>query len=162
MLDYSEGKIYKISSPYTKKNYIGSTCKTLKRRLQHHISSDSCSSIEIVKYVDFSIQLIENFPCKNRIELRKREQYYLDLYKDDICNMKNAYTNQIEYHQKYKQKYHRTKKYKEYDRNRKKNLKVINCLCGGHYKIDKEKSHFNTIKHKQWRSTFSNDLEFID
>ena len=39
---YKNGKIYRIVCNITGEQYIGSTCKTLKQRLQQHKSSYKC------------------------------------------------------------------------------------------------------------------------
>jgi hypothetical protein len=81
------GKIYKIVSNKTDKIYIGSTIKTIKERLDSHeesyinwINSDFklgyISSFEILKYGDYKIFLIEEYPCSSYSELFKREGHY--------------------------------------------------------------------------------------
>jgi len=89
------GKIYKIISDSTDKIYIGSTVKTLKERLEIHendyekwfnsdfIKKYYCTSFEILKYGDYKIELIEEYPCSCRSELLKHEGFYQvkDFYK---------------------------------------------------------------------------------
>jgi len=48
------------------------------------------SSIEILKYDDAIIELIEDCPCDLKTELQEREQHYIDLYKDIIVNKYNT------------------------------------------------------------------------
>jgi len=86
--DYSQGKIYKIVCNKTGLVYIGSTCSTLEKRLNGHISDCKryldkksyhlISSIYVIFNNDYKIELIENYPCQNRKELLKREYYYID------------------------------------------------------------------------------------
>ena len=77
MPDYSKAKIYAIKSDQYDKIYIGSTCRPLNIRLNEHkcrkyyVKKEK--SKEILKYNDAKIYLIENFPCLNKNELRKRE-----------------------------------------------------------------------------------------
>jgi hypothetical protein len=75
--DYSKGKIYKLWSPSTDKVYIGSTIQTLKRRLNTHIwdaeNGRSCSGKIIIAFNDYEMELLENFPCKTKKELNRRE-----------------------------------------------------------------------------------------
>ncbi len=87
------GRIYKIWSPQTDKIYIGSTIQTLMERLYLHRSdlkkslqggNKNISSIQITKYGDYKIELIEEYKFINKIDLRKREGYYIQKYKD-IC-----------------------------------------------------------------------------
>jgi hypothetical protein len=73
-IDYSQSKIYKISSPQSDKVYIGSTVKTLNRRLtQHKHSSNRTTSKDIIKYNDAIIELLEDYPCETREQLIQKE-----------------------------------------------------------------------------------------
>ena len=93
-IDYSKGKIYKVWSSHTDKIYIGSTTKEyLSQRLSNHknmyvqwVKSEYkyITSFEIMKYDDYAIELIENYPCKSKDELLAREGFYIRLNKD-IC-----------------------------------------------------------------------------
>ena len=85
MVNYKNGKIYKIVCNITNKIYIGSTCETLSSRLAKHRYDaknrevkNCCSSYEILKNNDYEIILIEKFPCDDREELLMRERYYVD------------------------------------------------------------------------------------
>jgi len=89
MNKYDNGKIYKIVDDTNDNIYIGSTIeKYISRRLQGHKKTynryikgnnkGGLSSIEIIKNGSYHIELIENFPCKNRMELEKRERYYIE------------------------------------------------------------------------------------
>ena len=86
--DYSQNKNYLIKSPNTDKVYVGSTTlKYLSQRLAFHVqdarpkSKKYCSSKKILECGDYYIELIENFPCSNIAEQRKREGYWQDVYK---------------------------------------------------------------------------------
>jgi hypothetical protein len=79
MVDYKNGKVYKITSTETEDVYIGSTCATLNTRLINHRSAFKKfnhkvgSARNILKYADATIELIENCPCDNKRELFARE-----------------------------------------------------------------------------------------
>ncbi len=88
--DYQKGKVYKITSPHIDKVYVGSTCLTIEQRLLRHendynryttdnIKYDYISSFEMIKLIDYDIELIEDYPCNNRTELLTRERYYYDM-----------------------------------------------------------------------------------
>ncbi len=98
MNKYNNGKIYKIVCNITDDVYIGSTIKSLKYRLERHLDSN-CISKEIIKNGNYKIELIENYPCNNNNDLRKREQYYIDNLK--CINIRNAYKDQKEYNKEY-------------------------------------------------------------
>ena len=82
MPNYSQGKIYLIGSKSSDKYYIGSTIKSLKKRLVEHTSSYKAflknggvkySSFKLFKNDDYYIKLVENFPCSDKQELDRRE-----------------------------------------------------------------------------------------
>jgi hypothetical protein len=83
MPDYNNGKIYKLWSPKGDGIYIGSTVNSLARRKANHKSgyinkTSHCNSkILFEKYNDVRIELIEEFPCENKMELNKKEGYYI-------------------------------------------------------------------------------------
>jgi hypothetical protein len=86
MVDYQQGKIYKIECNVTGKVYIGSTCEPiLARRLAGHITnyksylngkSNYVSSFKIFENRDYCIALIESYPCNSKDELHARERYH--------------------------------------------------------------------------------------
>ena len=74
--DYSLGKIYKITSPNCDEVYIGSTTCSLNDRFSEHKSAcktKKVSSHIVIDKGDAIIQFIEDFPCKSRKELERRE-----------------------------------------------------------------------------------------
>lgn len=90
--DYSTGKIYKMFVP-GKDNvcYIGSTTWILTKRLYHHKSA-SCSdnqkkcasSVLFENNANVVIELVEDFPCKTKLELEKRERHWIEQFPDAI------------------------------------------------------------------------------
>ena len=90
---YHKGKIYKIIDNTNNEIYIGSTIRSLKRRLREHLDQkdDDCNRItkRIINNNNYDIQLIENYPCQNKIELIKREQFWID--NTDCINIKKAF-----------------------------------------------------------------------
>jgi len=87
-INYKDGKIYKITSYKTDQIYIGSTTMTLSQRMyKHHqdlkqyingTKKQISTSIELLKFDDAKIYLIENYPCNTREELCSREGYYIN------------------------------------------------------------------------------------
>lgn len=78
MPDYSKGKIYAIRSPSTDSVYIGSTTMPLLLRMAQHKSTyrrsvTHTTVIEILKYKDAYIELVELCPCGSYNELLRRE-----------------------------------------------------------------------------------------
>lgn len=105
---YQQGKIYKLCSARTNLCYIGSTCKSLTDRMSSHICSASgngkykyISAFQILQYPDANIELVELFPCSNSLELRQREQHWID--NTNCCNRFNA-VRDPDYNKKYYEK----------------------------------------------------------
>ena len=93
-MDYSNGKIYCIRNHITHDVYIGSSCQPLCKRLSWHKSSINKKTKQNINkktkqnfplYIkmreldkrNFYIELIENYPCSNKEELRAREGHYI-------------------------------------------------------------------------------------
>jgi hypothetical protein len=85
-MDYKNGKIYTLRSHLTDKIYIGSTTTPLHKRFYNHKKSYDCwsrgnsaylTSVEILKYPDVYIELLEEFPCDNKLQLNTREGEYI-------------------------------------------------------------------------------------
>ena len=92
-------KVYKLESPSTEKVYIGSTSKSLCKRLADHKYDykryqagkyNYVSSFEIIKLPDAGIMLLEQFEESEEKQKRVVEQYYLDHYKGITCNVRRA------------------------------------------------------------------------
>jgi hypothetical protein len=92
------GKIYKLSSVQCDKYYIGSTKLSLEERLKSHESgyelwvlsdfrTSYLSSFEILKYGDYEIELVEDYPCNSIKELHDREFYYQTVDYLNIVNI---------------------------------------------------------------------------
>ena len=105
LLKYQNSKIYIIRSHLTNKVYIGSTTQTLKHRFQkhnssykqHYINKTKCySSYQILHYGDAYIELLEAYPCINRIELELREGFYIRMT-DNCINKCIAGRTQMQY-----------------------------------------------------------------
>lgn len=91
MVNYNNGKIYKIYSISQNITYVGSTTQPLSKRLSDHRKkfkqyinayfTDNRKKMEPVfrtlKEHDERIILLESYPCNNKEELRRREQYYI-------------------------------------------------------------------------------------
>lgn len=181
MNKYEQGKIYKIVSNIYPLPYYGSTIQTLKRRLQDHEYARNrnlqMGSQKVLSYGDYEIQLVQNYPCKNREELLKREDYYIKKYPN--CNKKRSYVCREEYNKRNKEwreknKTHRKeymkqwrkkneKHCKDYQKNnmtkikekrkiylRKKRQIKFNCPCGGKYSSGRKSDHAKTQMHQRY------------
>jgi hypothetical protein len=105
---YNNAKIYTIRSPNNQKYYIGSTCMPLYKRFYQHksyyklyLNGKSCglSSLEILKFDGAYIELLEEFKCENKEQLRKREGELIRQYKDFVVNKRIAGRTLKEYYE---------------------------------------------------------------
>ena len=88
MVNYNQGKIYKIVDNTNGNIYVGSTCEaTLAKRLAKHIEtfksykqgkSSYMSSYKIIQNGNYDIVLLELYPCESRDQLHSRERYYIE------------------------------------------------------------------------------------
>jgi len=77
-----KGIIYLIESNGLK--YVGSTDRTIKQRLAKH----KCFNLYNMNKYDYSVSILEEVKFNEKIELRQREQYYIDTI--NCCNEKRA------------------------------------------------------------------------
>ena len=130
MVNYQNGKIYKLESKEGKCMYIGSTCRKLNARLRDHKSdfkryektNHYVTSFEILKYTDFTISLIEAYPCNNVSELRRKEGEYIKKF--DCVNQTIAGRTYSEWYNTNKEKILKYRK-KYYNENKDKSIKDV-------------------------------------
>lgn len=124
MVNYSNGKIYKIINDKNEVIYIGSTTEYyLSTRWAKHK----------LKCPENKMILIEKYSCNSCEELRKREQEIIEEY-ENLLNIKKAYQSIENF--KYLKSI-RNKKYREKDleayrlkNNLRQNVKVVCDICG--------------------------------
>ena len=97
-MDYKNSKIYKIVDIGYTKMYIGSTTQSLSKRFSKHKrqfiawNNNRCSRITVYDiFEEFGvdnckIELIEEYPCENKIQLHRKEGEYI---KNNNCVNKN-------------------------------------------------------------------------
>lgn len=163
-----QGKIYALKSNQTDKIYIGSTIYDLSYRKRKHIENYNryirgktlpgktpyISSVELCKYDDMYIELIEEYPCENKRQLEKREgelQREMNCVNKIIANRswkehaqeseqyrENRRKAQVRYREKHREK-----------RNAKKREKV-KCECGVEISYNSKARHLRTQKHNDY------------
>ncbi len=149
MTQYTNAKIYKIVDNTNNNVYYGSTTKPLKIRLQCHQSGYKqflkgnrffMTSFIILKNDNYSIHLVENYPCNNNEELQLREKFYIK-NNDCINHLMSGKTNKpyyAEWSDLIKDAYRRLE--------RRRNHKH-DCVCGGKYTHKHKSEHDKTKKH---------------
>ena len=146
---YLNGKIYKIWNMSNDDIYVGSTCNPLFKRMSYHrgiVNHPKYGHRSLYKMMadvgidSFHIELIEEFPCDNKEQLRKREGHYIRLV--GTLNMKIEDRTRQEYNelnkekkQEYMTKYRedkkehllqQTKEYRDNNRDKIKQYKITN------------------------------------
>jgi len=150
---YKEGKIYKLICCETLDIYIGSTIMNLNERIKgHRRNNNNCES---KNFVEPLIELIEDYPCNNKLELRQREQYHID--NNECVNKYRTYRTEEQIKEECKE---RNRKWLEVNREKKKekskqyyydNIEKMNekfkCECGVNYTYQHKKRHERSKKH---------------
>ena len=100
MVNYQNARIYKIIFDGESK-YVGSTTVALKNRLGKHKEKVNCvvkKEGDKIGWENVRIVLIEKYPCEDREELVKREQYWMDKLRPSLnrnrahkCGKKTIY-----------------------------------------------------------------------
>ena len=135
--DYSQGKIYCIRNSINDDIYIGSTCQSLSRRMSQHRSNlkhGNIGGVKLYKKMNelgrehFYIELLEEYPCENVIQLTKREGELIREHQSTLNSIINGRTKK-EYYEENKQKF---KEY--YEQNRDKKLEQVRK----HYEQNKD------------------------
>lgn len=88
MVNYQDGKIYKIVCNTTGLTYYGSTCElNLSNRLSHHRGNykeyllgknNYITSFKVLENDNYEIVLVEKFPCNDKMELHQQERLYIE------------------------------------------------------------------------------------
>ena len=132
--DFTKGKIYKITNDFNDDVYIGSTCdKLVKRFIKHKADAqnEKCKNRPLYKLINevgferFRIQLIEDFPCNDKYELRQREGHFIRQL--GTLNKKIEGRTVKEYYKDNKEKIKETKK-EYYDKNKEKYQIILNNI----------------------------------
>jgi hypothetical protein len=95
-MDYKNGKIYKVQFD-DGHFYFGSTAGTLRHRFWHHTHGEDSSCNRYVKEVGKDtcrIVLVEDYPCENKDQLRRKEDEHIQLNREnEMClNIRRAFT----------------------------------------------------------------------
>jgi len=185
MVNYQNGKIYKIESLCGDKIYIGSTSKhyLCQRLVQHYHdykqwkqnkpNVSRMTSYELFDeygYENCFITLLESYPCNSRDELKAKEAFYIKSMKcvnktmpgrtKTQYNIDNREVNRVkalEFYHKHKERITEKQKVKH------------NCDCGGKYTTKGKAPHIRSKLHQQYleqlglpSSLTEKDLMMID
>ena len=172
----TEYKIYKIKSSLTDTIYIGSTSKTLEKRLSIHKSKYKAwlkdntkyyiTSFEILKFNDYVIELIETCLYIDKLERNDKEGHFIKLNKLICVNKKIETRTMKEYKEdnkeeikQYQNEYRNThsEKMKQYQNEyryihieeikARDNKKHVCSICNSIYTHVNKTRHEKTNKH---------------
>ena len=144
-MDYKNGKIYRVVCSETDRQYIGSTCSTLVKRLYcHKKKSNDCMTKD---FINPKIFLIEDYPCDRKEQLLMRERYFMESM--DCVNFKRSIVTKEE-KLKEKREYHQTNKETILNQKKEYYKKNKDQIDQKH----KEYNEKNKLKVKQYRKEY--------
>ena len=163
---YKNGKIYIVKCNYDDELvYVGSTFRRLKDRFRGHKSEKKCSLYKIVNgdWDNWEIELYEDYPCKNKYFLERREgevQREIATINQQIVGRPHCEWREVNREKllKYKKEYHIKnrdliiERKIQYRINNKKYLlekwkeRMICDVCGKNIQKSKKSRHQRTIK----------------
>lgn len=155
MNKYFGGKIYGIISEKLKKIYIGSTINKINKRFNDHKyryrkGINKCTSSIILEDKYAYIKVLEDFPCHNDRELRNREGFHTQTFKDyDVVNKRIEGRTKKQY---YLQNINSIKEKKRIyrDNNREFINEKIKCeICDSYFTRTNRSHHIKTKKHRK-------------
>jgi len=134
MVNYNNGKIYKIVCNETGEVYYGCTTQKLSSRKRNHVAKakdKECTSHIIINRGNWTMSLIERYSCSSKEELQARENEYI---LNNPCVNKNRTYNTPEERELMKQK-HKAQTAKWCEENRE-------------YYLEKQREHYEENKDK--------------
>ena len=158
---YQNGKIYKIVDNGYNTCYIGSTIEALSVRMAKHRSGyrnylnggkASCKALEIFDehgIENCKIELIEEYPCENKIQLQKREGFHVQNTHCVTKRVEGQYLSQEEYRERHKEeKQQYMTQYREHNKER-LSENIVCEICQRCYRRDNRSHHVKTLKHQR-------------
>jgi hypothetical protein len=169
IIDYSKSMMYKIVSNDLNITdcYVGSTTDFTKRKYGH---KSNCANInrkhynfKVYKFIrdngdwhNWSMVLIEMYPCTNHLESLQRERYWCENLNATLNSVVPSRTKQ-EYKKQYdiNNKDHLTEQNKLYRKANQEQINnnqktVIYCVCGSSYTRCHKLRHERSKKHQEY------------
>ena len=179
-INYANSIIYIILDKQTRECYVGSTATSLAKRMYRHRKDleyynkwiaggkqgstrhGKCASYAILERNQYTSFELERYPCTTKRELRLREGYYIDKYRQDVgalcLNKKREGVNVKDDEQLYfKQHYQANKEQKlayqkAYSQANKEQIQANNKA---HYQANKERIQANYQAKKENRQAYN-------
>ena len=182
---YENGKVYAVRNDLTNDVYIGSTVMSLSRRMVQH-RSDAKKRPDIMPLTrkmhqigidHFYIELVEEYPCKNKEYLNKREgelirelatinkrveqrtpteiaeqrREYRETHHEHILEWRREWRENNREKLREQNRAQKAKdKYKIYERDKAWKSTKIECPCGGKYTNCHKAEHLKCKKHQDY------------
>ena len=162
-MDYKNGKIYKITNCIDNEVYIGSTAAPLTKRFSWHkarINTERYQNRKVYKHINdlgfdkFSISLVENYPCTNKTELRRREGELIREH--GTLNIKIEGRTKEEFHQEYPD-YNKNYWKNYYETNKEKLLEKQKVYIENNKEVITEKKKEYYVKNKEKIDKYKNE-----
>ena len=157
MNKYENGKIYKlVNDDMPDKVYYGSTIQKLSVRFSGHKSESkrkNKSSKILFEKGEPRIELIEDYPCSSKIELEKRERFYIENNKCvNKCIPGRTNKEYFKFHREDRLLYANNYREKHKERIHRQKKEKFNCECGGRYVCSSKARHKKTKKHLEFEN----------
>lgn len=143
MVNYADGKIYKITCDEHDGVYVGSTtkkylsCRMASHRCHHNRfmsgKTHRISSSDLVQYESATIELLELCPCETRDQLHRQERYWIEKLRKEGIKVVNILIP--------------TQTMKEYRVARKQRHM---CECGVSYSLEHKSNHIKSRLHLEF------------
>jgi len=176
MVNYANGKIYKIECLTTGLIYVGSTTKErLSQRMVEHRKKYKrhlkgkypyTTSFKVLENDNYITGLLESVNCNTKDELYAREGFYIKTlncvnkhmmgrtrqeYRQDNKEQiqeqrKQYYQNNIEHKKEYDKQYRETKN----EQIKKRQSEKFICECGCQYSYSAKARHIKSIRHQNF------------
>ena len=165
MPNYQNSMIYKLccNDPNITDSYVGSTLNFKVRKSQHKTVCNNqggpAYNYNVYQFIrghggfeNWSMILIENFPCDSKLELHKRERYWLEqlgaTLNKNIPSRTPKEQSKIYYqnHNEQKKIYYQNHKEELKEKGREK----ITCECGTIHNKSSKGSHLKSKKHQRF------------
>ena len=174
------GTVYRITCDVADVAYVGSTMRSIEKRLREHISdSRAWAAGKSRKYCaifphmlehgaqHFKIEAIKQYRVADGRHLRVFETLWIKMT-PHVCNhnepfqikrlwqRRNYQSNREQILEQQRQNYQsnrervREQQRARYQANREQILKCHECECGGHYSQSSHSRHMHTKKHQRW------------
>lgn len=178
--DYSKSVIYilKCKNETIPEIYVGSAVNG-ENRFSEHRNNCNCETrphynYKVYRFIranggidNWEMEIIEEYPCENNLQLRIRERYWFDLVSPEL-NTKKPYVSRKESNM-IRNEYRKNNRtyYKEYSKQYREKAGKYECKCGSIVsnltaivkRHNNSQKHLNWLAIQEWIDSVSNETE---